>query len=202
MVELAAAAGAAAVRGPVLSFVRSMAETDGRWELRGEYAIWCGRRAPDDAPFLLHERCEGGVRPIRRCDSHPLLHRIVAGTAFEVAHLFGFWIATDVDTVWVDAPGHGDQYCALIVGGTRDKPAQASCGWVCPRCAAHFAAASFAIPRQRFERFIAFAQDQVREFNADATRRTCPDCSNVHPLSYGFYQDLDTADERQARRQA
>jgi hypothetical protein len=195
-------AGAATLPGPVLSFVRSMAETDGRWELRGDYAIWCGRRTAADDAWLLHEARDGGVLPVRRDGARPLLHRINAGTAFEVAHLFGFWITTDVDTVWVDAAGQDGQYAALMVGGSKDKPSQASCAWVCPKCAALFASASFAIPRQRFERFIAFAQDRVREFNADPARRTCPSCGNVHPVSYGFDATLDTADERQARQRA
>jgi hypothetical protein len=196
------AATAGALATPVLSFVRSMTETNGRWELRGEYAIWCGRRDPGMEPWLLHEKRDNGVLAVPRDPTRPLLHRVAAGTAFEVAHLFGFWITTDVDTVWVDAAGGDDQCSALIVGGSKDKPGEASCAWVCPKCAALFAVSSFAIPRQRFERFIDYAQDRVRAFNAEATRRTCPQCGNVHPISYGFDERIDTAVERLARQRA
>jgi hypothetical protein len=196
------AAAAETLDAPVLSFVRSMTETGGRWELRGEYAIWCGRRDSGTGPWLLHEKRDNGVLALPRDSPRPLLHRIAAGTAFEVAHLFGFWIITDVDTVWVDAVGGDGQCSALIVGGSKDKPGEASCAWVCPKCGALFAVSSFAIPRQRFERFIDYAQDRVRAFNADAARRTCPQCGNVHPISYGFDERLDTADERLARQRA
>jgi len=184
---------------PVLSFVRSMAETAGKWELHGDYSIWSGGRSAGTSPYLLHELCDKGVVPIRRPTTRPVMHRIPAGTAFEVMPLFGFWISVDVDTVWLDAANPEGQYCALMVGGTKGKPAEASCAWVCPKCAALFARDSFAIPRQRFERFLEFAQTRVREFNVDAKLRTCPKCSAVHPPSYGFFAAQDTSEEHAAR---
>ena len=59
-----------------------------------------------------------------------------------------------------------------------------------------FARESFAVPRQRLERFLDFAQGRVRAFNADRQRRTCPRCGAVHPPSYGFDAKLDSDDER------
>jgi hypothetical protein len=188
-----------AIPAPELSFVRSMADTDGKWVLHGDYSIWSSAQKPDGPPYRLHEWREDGVVPIPPATSHPILHRIAAGTPFEVAHLFGYWIAVDVDTVWIDAAGDGGQHYALIVGGTQGKPGEASCLWVCPKCATLFARESFAIPRQRLERFLDFAQTRLRAFNADPQRRTCPRCAAVHPASYGFDTTLDSAEERQAR---
>lgn len=194
---------ASGIPAPFMSFVRPMAATDGRWELRGEYSIWSGARKADEPFYLLHEWRAPGVLPLRRQSARPLMHRIVAGTPFEVAHLFGFWIAVDVDTVWIDAasPG-GGQICSLIVGGTVGKPGEASCAWVCPKCATLFGRESFAVPHQRFERFLDFAQDRVRVFNGDPQRRTCPQCGVIHPVSYGFHTALDTDPERKAREVA
>ena len=65
---------------PVLSFVRSMAETAGKWELQGDYSIWSGGRPTGTSPYLLHELCDKGVVPIRRPTTRPVMHRIPAGT--------------------------------------------------------------------------------------------------------------------------
>lgn len=190
---------ASAIPAPELSFVRSMADTEGKWVLHGEYSIWSGAQKPGEAPYLLHEWRENGVLPILRAETHPIMHRIPAGTPFEVAHLFGFWIVIDVDTVWIDAAGEAGHNYALLVGGAQGKPGDAACLWVCPKCAAQFARGAFAVPRQRFERFLEFAQERVRAFNADLQLRTCPRCGAVHPPSYGFDAKLDSDDERQAR---
>jgi hypothetical protein len=183
-----------------LSFVRSMLDTDGKWVLHGEYSIWSGGPRPGEPAYLLHELHENGVLAIPRAQTHPIMHRIAAGTPFEVAHLFGFWISVDVDTVWLDALDEGGHQYALIVGGTQGKPGRAACLWVCPKCAVAFARAEFALPSQRFERFLEFAQGRVRAFNADVKLRTCPRCGNVHPSSYGFDPTLDTEDDKKARQ--
>jgi hypothetical protein len=187
------------IPAPELSFVRSMAETGGQWVLRGDYSIWTGGQK-GDAPYRLHQWQEGGVLPIPAAAERPVMHRIDAGTPFEVAHLFGFWIAVDVDTVWIDAPANDGHHYSLIVGGTVGKPGAASCLWVCPRCAAQLARAEFAVPRQHFERFLEFAETRVAAFNAGAALRTCKACGTVHPPSYGFDESRDGDAERRARR--
>ena len=191
---------ASPIPAPELSFVRSMTDTDGKWILHGEYSIWSGARKPGEAPYLIHEWRDNGVLPIPPAATHAVMHRIPAGTPFEVTHLFGFWIEVDVDTVWIDAPGAGGQHYALIVGGAQGKPGEAACLWVCPKCAVRFASAEFAVPHQRFERFLEFAQDRMRAFNAQPQLRTCPGCGTVHPPSYGFDRNLDSDEERQARQ--
>jgi hypothetical protein len=188
------------IPAPELSFVRSMADTEGKWELHGEYSIWSGAPKPGERPYLLHEWHDHGVLRIPRAAARPVLHRIAAGTPFEVAHLFGFWMTVDVDTAWVDHSGPDGQRCALMVGGAKGKPGEAACLWVCPKCAAFLARADFVVPHQRLERFLAFAQDRVRAFNADAALRACPSCGAAHPRSYGFHAEHDTDDERAARQ--
>jgi hypothetical protein len=190
---------AAAIPAPELSFVRSMADTGGAWQLHGEYSIWSGARLKDEAPYCLHEWHDRRVLPIPLSKTRPVLHCIAAGTPFEVAHLFGFWIVADVDTVWVDAASGEGQRCGLILGGAKGKPGDAACFWVCPRCGGLMARQSFAVPHQRFERFLDFAETQVRAFNADAALRACAECGAAHPPSYGFRAALDGEVERAAR---
>jgi hypothetical protein len=191
---------AAAIPAPELSFVLKMAETGAKWVLHGEYAIWSGSRKRDEAPLLLHQAQENGVLPVPVAAARPILHRIEAGMPFEVAHLFGFWIAVDVDTVWLDTPDRDGHHYALMVGGAVGKPGEASCLWICPKCAAPLARASFAVPHQHFERFLDFADERVRQFNADETLRTCPRCGVVHPPSYGLDAARDGEPERRARQ--
>ncbi|HXQ49943.1 MAG TPA: hypothetical protein VN802_02515 [Stellaceae bacterium] len=188
------------IPAPELSFVRSMADTGGKWVLHGEYSIWSGPQKPGKAAYFLHHWQDDGVLPIPRAASRPVMHRIPAGTPFEVAHLFGFWIVVDVDTVWIDAPGADGHNYALIVGGAQGKPGEATCLWICPKCAGRMAGASFAVPRQHFERFLEFAEGRVRLFNAQTLMRTCPRCGAVHPPSYGFDASLDGDQEREARQ--
>jgi len=195
------AESATEIPSPLLSFARAMGDTDGKWQLRGEYAIWAGSRKEDE-PYLLHEWRDKRVVPIRRSSARPVMHRILGGVPFEVAHLFGFWITVDVDTVWIDAGEDAKRCAALIVGGTKGKPAKAECGWVCPKCGEIFNRAVFAIPHQHFERFLDFADERVRAFNADAALRKCPQCNAIHPPSYGFDAHRDGDIERTARQEA
>jgi rubredoxin len=188
------------IPAPELSFFLSMSETSSRWERHGDYSIWCGGSAPGSAVYVLNEWRDDRFLAVPRRGAHPVMHRIAAGTPFEVERLFGFWMSLDVDSVWIDTSVSGGQRCALVVGGSKGKPSDAACLWVCPKCGAPFARDSFAIARQRLERFLEFAQERVRAFNADAQVRTCPSCAAVHPPSYGFYMDADGEAERAARR--
>lgn len=194
--------GTSDIPSPTLSFIRSMGDTGGKWALRGEYSIWAGKPKSVKAPFLLHEWRNKKVLPIRRATARPVMHRIIGGTPFQVAHLFGFWITVDVDTVWIDAGDDTHQYCALIVGGTKGKPGKAGCAWVCPKCGDVFNDASFTIPHQHFERFLDFAQERVHAFNVEPKFRKCPACGSLHPVTYGFYTQRDTDEERKAREAA
>jgi rubredoxin len=188
---------------PELSFVVRMAESDGRWQLHGDYAIWSGTRTAGEAPYVLHEWSDTngmrGVIPIPVRQPKPILHRIALGTPYHVSGLFGFWIAHDVDAVWLEAPKGDVTVSTLMVGGTAGKPDAITTLWVCPKCAASFGAETINIGGRNYGRFLETALARVRAFNADPKLRTCPKCSAVHPPTYGFYADADTAEEKAAR---
>jgi hypothetical protein len=187
------------VPAPELSFTVAMPDSDGKWRRHGDYAIWCGSRKASEPGFVLHEWSERGVIPIPHRAKRPILHRIVQGTPYHVAHLFGFWIAHDVDAVWIEADGRDATNYTLMVGGSTGKPADTTCLWVCPKCAASFGAERINTAREGYGHFLDAALKRVRAFNADPALRACPKCRNVHPPTYGFYAGEDTAAERSAR---
>jgi hypothetical protein len=184
---------------PDLSFDFDVTQGGGKWVRRGNHALWCGSRASSDPPYVLHEWTDRGVRPFPVIGPKPVFHRVPEGTPYHVSHLFGFWVANDVDAMLLTVPRGEVAHHMLTVGGRTGKPAEATCLHVCPRCASRFGEASFAEVRSGYERFLDFALKRVRAFNADATLRTCPRCSAVHPPIYGFHEDADTPDARAAR---
>jgi hypothetical protein len=184
---------------PTLSFDVDVTAGDGRWVRKGNHAIWSGRREANEAPYVLHEWTERGVRPFPRRDDDAHMRRVPAGTPYHVSHLFGFWIVNDVDTMLLNAKRGATDYYMLVVGGLTDGLREASCLFVCPKCASRFGEARFAELRSGYERFLDFALQRVREFNADRQRRTCPHCGAVHPPIYGFHEEADTPEERAAR---
>ena len=118
---------------------------------------------------------------------------------FEIRHLFGFWMMSDVDTIWLDAPGADAHYYTLCVGGAESRPGKISFAWVCPNCGELFNTRSFAADGGRFESCLEASEALVNEFNSSQSLRTCPACGNIHPESYGFYPDRDSAAARQMR---
>jgi hypothetical protein len=183
---------------PALSFDIDVTAADGRWTRRGNHAVWCGKKAPGEPPYVLHEWSPRGVRPFPRKDDNPMLHRVPAGTPYHIARLFGFWVVNDVDAMLLSAKRGEITYHMLVVGGRTDGLREASALFVCPKCAARFGEESFAL-RGDYESFMASALKRVRGFNADRALRTCPKCGHVHPTTYGFHAEADQPDERAAR---
>lgn len=187
--------------GVLLSYTRSMVDGTNEWRMMGDYAIWSGHRSNQTSPHVLYELIGKKVLRVPASSSRAILHPIKAGVWFEVRHLFGFWMMSDVDTIWLDAPGADAHYYTLCVGGAESRPGQISFGWVCPDCGELFNTKSFAADGGRFESCLEASETLVTEFNASQTLRTCPACASVHPESYGFYPDRDSASARQMRAQ-
>jgi hypothetical protein len=183
---------------PALSFDFDVTAGDGKWTRRGHHALWSGSRNPGDPPYVLHEWTERGVRPFPRRDDNPVLHRVPVGTPYHIAGLFGFWVVNDVDAMLLTAQRGETTFHMLVVGGLTEGLREASCLFVCPKCAARFGEEKFEM-RGDYESFIAFALKRVRGFNADAAQRSCPRCRHVHPAIYGFHAESDLPDERAAR---
>jgi hypothetical protein len=184
---------------PTLSFDVDVTSGDGRWVRKGNHAIWSGRRAPNDPPYILHEWTARGVRPFPRIDDNAHMRRVPAGTPYHISSLFGFWIVNDVDALLLSAKRDETDYYMLVVGGRTDGLREATSLFVCPKCAARFGEETFVGLQSGYERFMDSALKRVRAFNTDAAQRTCPKCNAVHPPIYGFHAEADTPEERAAR---
>ena len=189
------------VEGLLLSYTRSMVDGTDEWRMMGDYAIWSGSRSNLSTPYVLHELVGNRVLRVPASSGRAILHPIKGGVWFEVRHLFGFWMMSDVDTIWLDAPGTDAHYYTLCVGGADSRPGSISFGWVCPDCGELFNTSTHAAAGGRFESCLQTSQSLVESFNQTESTRTCPACRAVHPLTYGFYPAKDTDASRQMRFQ-
>ena len=183
----------------LLSYTRSMVDGTDGWRMVGDYAIWSGNRPNEASPHLLLELIGARVLPVPVASARAILHPVKAGTWFEIRHLFGFWMMSDVDTVWLDAPGASARYYALCIGGAGGRPGKLSFGWVCPSCGVLFNTRAFVVAQTRFEACLDEAQAGVERFNSDDELRKCPECKKMHPLTYGLFAAMDSPPSRAAR---
>ncbi|MFF9808212.1 hypothetical protein ACF1G5_24365 [Streptomyces coeruleorubidus] len=184
----------------LMHYTRSMAADDSRWSHIGDYAIWTGNQQAEESPFVLMELRQEKVLTIPQATSRPVMHRIPAGTPYRVSGLFGFWHASDADTVWVQAEYEGKRFYSMMLGGSQERPSFSRCEWYCPRCARPLRQRTFDTASASFKAFLSTALEWVREFNADATARTCSNCGFSHPLGYGFDPQDDTEAEAGERK--
>lgn len=184
---------------PELGFDFDVTAPSEPWIRTGNHALWRATRRASQPPYLLHEWCEKGVRPFPCRGTKPVFHRIPGRTPYHISHLFGFWVANDVDAMLLTVPRGPVTHSMLVVGGRTGRPADASCLHVCPKCAARYGEVRFSEVQSGYERFLTFALTRVRAFNANERLRTCPNCGAVHPLIYGFHEEADTPEERAAR---
>jgi hypothetical protein len=174
------------IPSPDMSFVRLLEDGATGWQQRGQYAIWTGARALGEPRFRLLERVKGRVAVIEASTAGLVLHKVAAGVAFNIENLMGYWLSTDTDAMWLDLPNARGQYAILAIGGTADKPARAQVDCPCPKCGAALNPRSISIAPLKFNSLLEEADAWVAEFNADPQRRTCPNCGDVHPTTYGL----------------
>ena len=65
----------------------------------GQYWIWAQRRPAGAPRLLLLERRPEGIVPYDRAGY--FLHVVPAGTPHHVNEVFGYWLTTDADRVWL-----------------------------------------------------------------------------------------------------
>jgi len=125
------------------------------------------------------------------------LHVVPAGTSHHIAHLFGYWLMTDADCVWLQVERASEITCMLVIGGRSGAHREHRLAWCCPHCGAALAERGISLVEPTLAAFRAAELDAVRAFNA--TDRTCAGCGQIHPLAYGMEPAHDRAEERAAR---
>lgn len=145
---------------------------------------------------------ELGPNGIQSVPHKPLhIHVTTSGTPHRVAHNFGFWHVNDMDELYLPLPaadGEGLGHMLVI----QETPAGAegeSFVWYCERCLTLLFEHHYETGRFGFQGFWRAEENAVRAYNADAKRRTCPECGHVNPLGYCWNAAKDTEDERKAR---
>lgn len=174
-------------------------EGTGNWLAASRYNVWTKRMGPGDAPLSVLERRDGRV--LRIPDQERVMHQIPIGTPYHIEHDFGFWRTTGADTLFLRAEYDGATFYTMIVGTHGRKFGSEAISWFCPRCGELVLTVAFDMKRYGLAAFAAFALDQVRDFNAAASARTCAKCGHVHPSAYGVDPRSDRPEEADARAQ-
>jgi len=173
------------------------AAQQGRLFAFGEYWLW-GVSKPAGQPRLelIEKRSDGLVR-----FSQPgyFLHVVKAGVPYHIARLFGYWLASDADGLWLQVERPEATSYTWIIGGQSGVRRAHAFSWLCPGCGTALAERRHADPAARPERFVPAQREAVRAFNLDGAMRTCRACGEQHPLAYGLDPKEDLAEEASAR---
>jgi len=180
---------------PVLSYDAPLGG-NGAWAHAGGYSIWSLTRDAG-APLDLWER--SGDRPVALPRSAYILHNVAARTPHRLAHVFGFWRISDIDTIYLkNTDGDKVNYTFTLATGAPQYRSD-RIAWYCAGCHATLYEAGFETKRFGLDAFWEWALREVRAFNGDVARRTCPSCGEIHPFAYGIFAANDTPDEKEAR---
>ena len=130
-----------------------------------------------------------------------LFHVVPAGIPFHVEHLFGFWRASQSDTVFMRIQQAQVTAYTLIVGTTAESYETDDYVWYCQVCGRELHRVHFNTRRFGTPAFWSGATERAREFNAGAQLRTCQGCGAIHPVAYGFDEAEDQPAEATARQE-
>lgn len=172
----------------------------GPWRDLGQYWVWSGALAHHEEQFKVRERTKTGIVE-QGNTQHSLMHWIGAGVTHQVAHLFGYWLESDADRVWIQISRPTQSIYTMIWGGGSGVHSKERILWVCPKCGEVVRDWHLSRPGPSIDMFMRQQLEAVRKFNGETTLRTCGACGFVHPTAYGFYPESDARGERVARNE-
>lgn len=170
----------------------------GKWQEAFDYRIWSARLSLDAPQFQLFEMLSEGILEIPQQGSR-LMHLIKAGVPHHVSSQWGYWAVSDTDRIWIRAEWQGYAYYTIIMGGTPSAYQSDRLRWYCPQCGAVSHEVVYETAQQGWRGFWDAEVRAVEQFNTDASLRTCPACSSLHPFAYSFFADQDTPEAQAAR---
>jgi len=171
----------------------------GAWRDLGQYWVWSAAGMPDDARLKVREKTSKGIVELNAPGN--LMHSIAAGVQHQVAHVFGYWLESDSDRIWIQIARPDGFLYAMIWGGGSGAHLQERLLWLCPKCGAPLGERSLSRARPSIEVFLSQQLAAVRQFNSESAERTCRACRFIHPEAYGFDPQNDAAAEKLARQQ-
>lgn len=151
----------------------------------------------------INRYVELGPRGIVDAEFTPLEIRVTsAGVPHRVFHNFGYWHINDKDELYLPIPGPSESepgHFIVIMGLPKENETDAF-AWYCEKCTTLLYDFVVETGRLGFNGFWKGEADAVRSYNADPSRRTCPECGHVNPHGYCWNTAKDTPEEAAARK--
>ena len=171
----------------------------GTWRDLGQYWVWSAALPDHGERFQVREKTNKGIVELNARGY--LMHPIGAGTMHQVAHLFGYWLQSDTDRIWIQIPRGKVFLYVMIWGGGTGARLKERLLWVCPKCGEPIGERILSRTHPSIDVFVNQQLEAVTQFNSDTAQRTCRFCDFVHPAAYGFYPEHDAPAEKLARQQ-
>jgi RNase P subunit RPR2 len=183
---------------PVLDAEVPLANADprGQWTRAGANYVWSRFLPAGGITLELFERISATVVRVPVVDR--VVHIIPTGRPYRLDHVYGFWRATEADTMYLRTPAPGGNAYMLITGTSYSTYTKDRIFWICAKCGLELRSAT--IPKKSgLDGLRKKTASAVRAFNSDPASRTCSDCGTVHPYAYGMDVTTDNAVEAAAR---
>jgi hypothetical protein len=129
------------------------------------------------------------------------MHITAAGTPHRVAHSFGYWHINDMDEIYLPLPNPEGESLGhyLVIMQTPTGNEGDTYAWYCEKCTTLLFERHHRTGEFGMQGLFKCSELAVREYNADAKKRTCPECGYLNPMGYCWNSAKDTAEERAAR---
>jgi len=145
---------------------------------------------------------ELGPKGIVTVQHRPMcMHITTAGTPHRVPHSMGFWHINDMDEIYLPLPNEAGDPLGhyLVIMQTPTGAEGDSYAWYCERCLTMLFERRHRTGAFGMNGLFKCSENAVREYNADARLRTCPECGHLNPKGYVWNTAKDTPEERAAR---
>jgi hypothetical protein len=131
-----------------------------------------------------------------------VVHVTLAGTPHHTQFLFGYWHINDKDEVIVPIPGvNGEPDHSVIIMGRPTGQETDRAARYCEKCTTLLYMNEYVTGSEGFRGFWRWEQAAVNAYNSDIRKRTCDNCGHVNPFGYSAFQNHDTPETREARKQ-
>lgn len=149
----------------------------------GAYWLWSQVFSAELSPLRLYEWTPAGVADLTT--DHDALHVVKAGTWHHIDGLFGYWLHSDADHVWLQVPRPDRRYYVLLAGGQAGVNRRHNLSWRCVECG-HELAEPMPVHHDGTPVSFLAAQAAAVVLHAVDEPRTCPRCGTTQPPTYGF----------------
>jgi hypothetical protein len=131
-----------------------------------------------------------------------VVHVTMAGTPHHTQFLFGYWHINDKDEIIIPIPGvNGEPDHSIIIMGRPTGQETDRAAWYCEKCLTLLYMSEYVTGSEGFRGFWRWEKFAVDSYNSDVRNRTCKQCGHVNPLGYSAFQNHDTPEVREARKQ-